>query len=493
MHQRKFTFAEQIAFAELSGDYNPLHMDPVAARRYLFGQPVVHGIHPVFWALNSWLEEKPSAVMFRSLKVSFPQPIVLEKQVQFSSASKHPHHIGIELFCGGSVATRIEAEWDTSGHQNIDCLERCFPAPRPPRVLSEDGIEGDSGSLDLYLDIEAAAKLFPHLTRCVSPVQIAVILATTRLVGVECPGLKSVFSKLDLSATDSYDCRTLSYKVTRLDRRFGLVAMKVTAPGMTGELKAFIRPAPHEQDSYLSLKGRVHSKEFSRQRALIIGGSRGIGEVTAKLLAAGGAKVVITYHRGQKDARRVVEDIVSNGGVADLSHLDVLNLDRDLAEVVASDQCFSELYYFATPLCYSAGGAKALFSADLFKEFCDYYVTGFARTVIQLRSLGLRNVFYPSTVAIDELPMNSGEFAAAKMAGETLCSFLEKNDQEMSIYRPRLPRIATDQTASVVPVANQDPVPIMIKHLRSFRDASMARCRTASELSVTAGVKNPTI
>ncbi len=291
--------------------------------------------------------------------------------------------------------------------------------------------------------------------------QIAVILATTRLVGVECPGLKSVFSKLDLSATDSYDCRTLSYKVTRLDRRFGLVAMKVTAPGMTGELKAFIRPAPHEQDSYLSLKGRVHSKEFSRQRALIIGGSRGMGEVTAKLLAAGGAKVVITYHRGQKDARRVVEDIVSNGGVADLSHLDVLNLDRDLAEVVASDQY--------------------------------YYVTGFARTVIQLRSLGLRNVFYPSTVAIDELPMNSGEFAAAKMAGETLCSFLEKNDQEMTIYRPRLPRIATDQTASVVPVANQDPVPIMIKHLRSFRDASMARCRTASELSVTAGVKNPTI
>src|SRR6266850_2379706 len=446
MHQRKFTFAEKIAFAELSGDYNPLHMDPVAARRYLFGQPVVHGIHPVFWALNSWLEEKPSAVMFRSLKVSFPQPIVLEKQVQFSSASKHPHHIGIELFCGGSVATRIEAEWDTSGHQHIDCLERCFPAPRPPRVLSEDDIEGDSGSLDLYLDIEAAAKLFPHLTRCVSPVQIAVILATTRLVGVECPGLKS-----------------------------------------------FIRPAPHEQDSYLSLKGQVHSKEFSRQRALIIGGSRGMGEVTAKLLAAGGAKVVITYHRGQKDARRVVEDIVSNGGVADLSHLDVLNLDRDLAEVVASDQCFTELYYFATPLCYSAGGAKAVFSADLFKEFCDYYVTGFARTVIQLRSLGLRNVFYPSTVAIDELPMNSGEFAAAKMAGETLCSFLEKNDQEMTIYRPRLPRIATDQTASVVPVANQDPVPIMIKHLRSFRDASMARCRTASDLSVTAGVKNPTI
>src|SRR5436309_15569553 len=110
MHQRKFTFAEQIAFAELSGDYNPLHMDPVAARRYLFGQPVVHGIHPVFWALNSYLENHTSFLTLRSLKVSFPRPILLEKQVQLFSASTDPYHLGIEWLSGGAVSTRIEAD-----------------------------------------------------------------------------------------------------------------------------------------------------------------------------------------------------------------------------------------------------------------------------------------------------------------------------------------------------------------------------------------------
>ncbi|PYS08887.1 MAG: hypothetical protein DMG15_25625 [Acidobacteria bacterium] len=476
-HQRKFTFADQSAFAELSGDYNPLHMDPIAARRYLFGQPVVHGIHPVFWALNSYLENHTSFLTLRSLKVSFPRPILLEKQVQLFSASTDTYHLGIELLSGGAVSTRIEADVAASRFQNLDCFERSCPIPQSPRVLSENDIERDSGSLDLYLDIEKTRKLFPHLIRCVSPLQIAVILATTRLVGIQCPGLKSIFSKLDLSVTDSYDSRTLTYKVTGIDRRYGLVCMKMTAPGMAGEVKAFIRPAPQEQASFSSLKGLVHSNEFSNQRALIIGGSRGIGEVTAKLLVAGGAKVVLTYHRGQEDARRVVEDIVANGGAADCCRLDVLNPDEDPAEIARANP-FTHLYYFATPLCYS--GAKGVFSADLFKEFCDYYITGFARIVTQLWSLGLRNIFYPSSTAINELPINMGEFAAAKIAGETLCRFLENNEPEMIIYRPRFPRIATDQTA-VLPVASLDPVRLMIEHLRSFRDASMMAGRSASE------------
>src|SRR5207249_3197125 len=121
--QRTFTFEDQTAFADLSGDHNPLHMDLIAARRYLFGEPVVHGIHPVLWALNDCLEGHASSVSLRSLKVSFPRPIVLNKPV-FSSASRHSHHIDIDLFCRGSLATVIKAEWDTPRHHHPGCFER---------------------------------------------------------------------------------------------------------------------------------------------------------------------------------------------------------------------------------------------------------------------------------------------------------------------------------------------------------------------------------
>lgn len=471
MHQRRFTSEDQIAFAELSGDNNPLHMDPIAARRYIFGQPVVHGIHSVLWALDEWQEGQVAAANLRSIKAYFFKPIVLGSQVQYSAIPEQAQRLRIELLSSGSVSTRIIVEWDMSQPKSFACLETRFPEQRPPRVLSEDEINGHSGILKLCLDIEAGAKLFPHLIRCVSPMQIAVILGTTRLVGVECPGLHSLYYELDLSADDSHECAGLNYEVTKLDKGLHLAFIKVIAPGMTGSIQAFVRPAPQHQSSYLHLKGLVERNEFGGQRALVIGGSRGLGEVVAKLLCAGGAKVKITYYQGKEDARRVVDEIVSNGDACQFSYLDVLN-PESVPDTSQSDWNPTHLYYFATPFIFSAVMGK--FSADLFNRFCDYYVIGFIKTVDQLR-LGLKNVFYPSTVAIDELPLNMGEYAAAKMAGEAVCAFLEKKHPGMKIHRPRLPRMSTDQTVSLMPVHNLDPVPAMIKALRSFRDSSILK------------------
>ncbi len=48
----------------------------------------------------------------------------------------------------------------------------------------------------------------------------------------------------------------------------------------------------------------VSANEFTGAAALVVGGSRGLGELTAKLLAAGGGRVTITYAYGEGDALR---------------------------------------------------------------------------------------------------------------------------------------------------------------------------------------------
>ena len=82
MIQRSFSPDDQIAFAKLSGDYNPVHLDPVRARRTRFGYPVVHGIHVLLWALDTLVSQK-SDLQLVSLKFFFNQALEVGEVVQF--------------------------------------------------------------------------------------------------------------------------------------------------------------------------------------------------------------------------------------------------------------------------------------------------------------------------------------------------------------------------------------------------------------------------
>ncbi|NOZ89838.1 MAG: 3-oxoacyl-ACP reductase FabG [Epsilonproteobacteria bacterium] len=63
--------------------------------------------------------------------------------------------------------------------------------------------------------------------------------------------------------------------------------------------------------------------EFSGKNVLITGSSRGIGASIAKRLATFGLKVWINYRSGEAEAKSVQDEIVSNGGEADIIGFDV--------------------------------------------------------------------------------------------------------------------------------------------------------------------------
>ena len=65
----------QQVFAHLSGDFNPMHVDAVAARRLISGRPVVHGIHLVLWGLDTWLSQCELPVTLLSLHAVFSKPV----------------------------------------------------------------------------------------------------------------------------------------------------------------------------------------------------------------------------------------------------------------------------------------------------------------------------------------------------------------------------------------------------------------------------------
>jgi NAD(P)-dependent dehydrogenase (short-subunit alcohol dehydrogenase family) len=300
-----------------------------------------------------------------------------------------------------------------------------------------------------------------------NPLQIAIILASTRIVGVHCPGKYSLYSELELVLSPDNGMRSIRYNVISQDDRFGLLVMDIVAPNMTGVIRAFHRPAPQKQEDFTSVRNFVVANEFAKQRALVAGGSRGLGEVVAKLLAAGGADVKITYYQGQDEACALVNEIVSGGGIAACFQYDVLNPEIAVADVCPDSWCPTHLYYFATPPILAGGAGK--FSAQKFHRFCDYYVTGLVATLNVLERCRVEQIFCPSSVYVDDPPTNLGEYAAAKAAVETLGAFLRNSCPGVNVYAPRLPRLATDQTSNVAAVASGDPVPVLLAELRAFR------------------------
>ncbi|MDG2207163.1 MAG: MaoC family dehydratase [Pirellulales bacterium] len=81
LEQKTFTESDQQAFAKLSGDDNPMHVDAIAARRLLFGRPVVHGVHAICCALAAWLRTRPESVRLESLDVLFLKPMLVDEPV----------------------------------------------------------------------------------------------------------------------------------------------------------------------------------------------------------------------------------------------------------------------------------------------------------------------------------------------------------------------------------------------------------------------------
>lgn len=469
----KFTFEDQVAFAALSGDHNPIHVDPVLARRLMFGHPVVHGVHTLLGALDNCLKQFVEPLELATLKADFRTPVRVEEEVQLLCNCDDRENLAVTLVTKEGNSELIRASLVSSGNsRSMGNLKLECPQERHCRLLSDKEIPYASGKLELYLDMKMSNKLFPNLIRLLPPTQIAALLATTRLVGMQCPGLHSIFSGLDLQFGEAGgDPLGLAYQVSKFDTRFSSICMNVQAPRMKGTIRAFVRPAPKEQSRFRDLRGQVDGGEFAGQQALVIGGSRGLGEATTKLLAAGGAKVRFSYYAGSEDAHQLVEEITSGGGYAAAFRFDVLGEPGQLVNGLGDHWGPTHLYYFATPFISVA--TRGHFSSELFRQFCDYYVGGFLKTVQTIRNMtnGLNKIFYPSSIFVEELPLNMGEYAAAKTAGEILCTFLEKAYVGLKIHKPRLPKAATDQTVSLLPGQVHDPIPLLLEHLRYLRDA----------------------
>jgi NAD(P)-dependent dehydrogenase (short-subunit alcohol dehydrogenase family) len=310
--------------------------------------------------------------------------------------------------------------------------------------------------------------MFPMLCKAIGPAAVGALMGTSRIVGMACPGLHSLFAGLDVTREAASDVRALGYAVRKVDARFRSVEIDIAGSGLTGRIDAFARPQPPAQADMPTVAARVTGKPFAGQRALIVGGSRGLGEVTAKIVAAGGGHPVITFREGRREAESVASEIRQAAGACDVIRYDALQpAAGQLGGIGAVDSC----YYFATAKIFQR--KSALFEPAKLRVFLDY-VDGFFDLCAALaqRDDGKFAVFYPSTTALDTAVAGVAEYAMAKAAGETLVRQLNAFLPGVNAISRRLPRIATDQTATVGVASAQDALDVLLPIVREVQQAA---------------------
>ena len=110
----------------------------------------------------------------------------------------------------------------------------------------------------------------------------------------------------------------------RPTRGFDRCRSTLRAPASSaGWMPLHVRPR-HPKPAMAEISPRVAGTPFAGQRSLIVGGSRGLGEVTAKIVAAGGGHPVITYRESRHEAERVVSRNSQAGGQCDILRYDAL-------------------------------------------------------------------------------------------------------------------------------------------------------------------------
>ncbi len=469
---RLFDESSQKRFAELSGDFNPIHVDALASRRTLAGAPVVHGIHALLWAIDCIASEAAEPETPRQMEVRFQGLVYVGDSADVEIAREDKTFRARVRVEGVEVLTATIRSDFRQGPQLP-----AFRAEAPVITLGDDAedlalerLAGRDGRIPLGQLTTAGAQVFPHASRYLGAERVAALMRCSCLVGMVVPGLHSLFGGLELSFTGKEPPSPLQFAVVSVDERFRLVRIAVRGCGLQGFLSVNARSPPVSQPSMEEVARFVHTDEFRGSTALVVGGSRGLGELTAKLVAAGGGSVILTYARGKADAEAVASQIDAWGGSCEIARYDVVSSDA-APQLATLKRSPTQIYYFATPPL----PRRLDKSCDLrrFAQLSRFYLTGFQELIEacrQIRPQGL-SVFYPSSVYVAERPSGFTEYAMSKAAGEILCADLQRYHRELRIVTRRLPRLPTDQTVSLIPETMADPVGVMLPIVREVQGA----------------------
>lgn len=440
MKKKVFNFKEQKLFSELSEDYNPIHLDEDWAANEYPGEIVIYGISILLWAIESCTHEN----QIERIKGKFIHPIFLGDSL-VCKYEKDELNLKLFLYIENTLVSKFEIYYGKKFLTNkaINPLKKEILST--PKVLSAKEIEFQEGIVEISkYNFSKIKSIYPNSAKYLGVVGIQGLLSTSRLVGMYCPGLRSIFSDFDFFFESNQ--KLVNFKVIKINPILGFAKLKVNGLNLKGEIGAYFTEKIVEKNFEISNQS---SKKYTNSCALIIGGS-GLGKLATNILLEEGAEVFMTS-RLKINEKNNFNDLKK--------YKKFLHIPLDLNDTSSIDKFLNKLnkpikslYYFASPRIFRRR-LKSISSEDM-TDFLNIYVYKY----INLVELLLKEkkcskdlvIGYPSTIAINEKFPDQFEYYSAKKIGEFACDLLKKKHKNINIKIERLPRLNTRQTNSFI-------------------------------------------
>lgn len=347
-------------FATLTGDHSPLHMDESFSKKSRYKGRIVHGILPFNYIsiLKMFCVEKYTATILR-IDARFMKPIYLENDLAMTAEvvdkdlSNKTMNVEItienknsgEIAANGFAVVKFEEEGDkviesTSASQNKDgcILTEHISLSKLTFEEIEEGLAKsisfsiskghifkfknmfgkDNNSMNMMLNI-LSLNLFSTFSGMCIPGQNAILLGFEINFLKQIPLMNELLLKGEVTKK-SEGTRSIKLNLS-ISNQFSNENYAI------GNASIIVNLPPAKMPSMSEIKEKI-GFDLKNKVVLITGASQGIGETTAKLFASLGAKVVINHYKNEEDAKRVVNEILENGGDAIALEADVSNLSQ---------------------------------------------------------------------------------------------------------------------------------------------------------------------
>ena len=449
---KTFLNSDQKEFAEISKDYNKIHTDPVASRKLIFGNQIVHGVNTLMTALIFFSIRKKN-IKIKNISCTFYKPIYLNKKINFYLEEKNnEYYLHVK---SGSILNSIIHINKLGFQLNSDKKYKNYRKNTIKKINIKNILSHDCNfnfTNRFFLINNKNFKIkkrYKKLLNIFSNTEIKDILSLSFFVGMVCPGKYALLGKIDLNfeKNKKYIFNDIKFFLNKFDKRINRVEINFSN-SIIGKIYAFKYNVSHQED-LKNIKLKIKNKFLKTKKAIVLGGSRGLGELTSKILSSAGSDTLVSYNHGKVEAQKLKSNIIKlTNTKCKIMKIDMLRENNFLK--FKNENAYDFLFYFATPKIINNYIKK--FDSQLYKKFNEFYVFKFSRLCKLLNKISRKKVkvFFPSTIFLNYKENFFKEYVLSKKKAEANIKYLNKKLQNIKIISYRLPIMDTDQNINVV-------------------------------------------